>query len=762
MELSMIKRYSHHLFLLLVVLLGFPVLSWSQTASSKVLFDGIKIIAPWKATTSEDASSQQVSGGIQFTLEAWQTGRDMWPRFQLSGAGIDLSDYSMVEVEIENPTDHAENITLSVNETTPRRVTQGVSLPPRTTVTAKLNISDGAVMDQSNITRVVCYLSRPLTESTFIIKNVTAILNPDYISARTALGQRVGETLRVATHFSQEVKLDGDNAVRWKKIRQLMDSAKAAFDQQKPGYLTIARDQLDTAQHDMAQLGMNLRNADFLIWTSPLGLAIRGGTLPQPGDKALSAINQEICLNEYQPICINVSAAAKAQTVQVVLDKNATPDNLISLRPTLFSKARDGSQTADAIGLPTDSLSLKVEPYQTQQFIVWVNTKNKTLQAKTYNAKIQLTINGNTKNIPVNLNIVNIKLPQIFPVNVINWAYFYMPQVTVTKGLEKEAVANLRDYGVNTWIINYDQMPLPLLDESGKYIGLNAKDRNRVERLHQVMDLLKGNPNETFILWFGFQRPQVRELLSKPGVLKGYLKDLHSLMDEYHVPIDKRYISLWDEPRLDQVTEGIKWMQEIHALDPSWNFYDDNSYPPVDENQLREYASLVKLWLPNWDGFYQGHPQQVKQLEMLKTSGLGFYRCLMSRNNRGVNIYEYYQLMSWHLMQNGLDAMGFWTYNSGAGEDAWDGTTGKASGGVVVYNKDGKLFTSRRWELFREGIEAYKLAQMAFGDESVLDAKKNPALANLCQQITDHPEDFGEAGGVREKLIDLALKRSSR
>jgi hypothetical protein len=118
--------------------------------------------------------------------------------------------------------------------------------------------------------------------------------------------------------------------------------------------------------------------------------------------------------------------------------------------------------------------------------------------------------------------------------------------------------------------------------------------------------------------------------------------------------------------------------------------------------------------------------------------------------------------MSWHLIQKGLGAMGFWTYNSGAGEDVWDGTTGKASGGVVVYNKDGKLLTSRRWELFREGIEDYKLAQMAFGNNGVLNAKNNPALANFCQQITDHPEDFDEAGDVREKLINLALKSSAR
>jgi len=731
----------------------FPAVGHSQSLPPKVLFEGVTTSVPWKIVTTEGASQQTVKNGVAFTIDAWQQGRDMWPRLQLTGSAIDLSDYSMISVDIENPTANGENIVLESYDSpitaSANRAVQSYTLPPKTVSTITLKISGGK-FDSSNMTRIILYLTRPLTASTYILRKVSAVTNPDYPSARAETAQLLAEA--------------DDNVARFQNatnFQQALDSAHQLFSQRSPGYIAAIAQALDTLQQDMTRLGMESRKTDLLIWTSPLGLAIRNGTLPAPADQALSQISKRLCLNEYEAICVNISAAEKPQTVKVLLDQKSAPDNLITLRPTLFAKARDGSQTADAIGNPCTELSLNVEPFQTQQFIVWVDTKTKNSKSGQYNAALQISAPGRTQTIPVQIKVENLRLPDALPFSIINWAKFYEGPAQVTKGLEKEAVQNLRDYGVNTWLIDYDQVPLPLLDSAGKYIGLNATDRNRVQRFRQLMDLLKGNPQENFVVFLGFQRPEVKVLLSGPGVLKAYLKDLHALLDEYHVPIEKRYIEFWDEPSLAQVAESVPWMKKIRAIDASWQFFDDNSNPPLDKNLFDDYNRLIGKWMPNWDQFFLGRPEQAKKLEALKTSGFGFYRCLMTRNNRGVNIYEYYRLMSWYLMQHGFDSVGFWTYNHGAGENVWDGTTGSSSGGVVVYNKDGKLLTSRRWELFREGLEDYKLAQAAFGNKNILNAGKNPRLKNLCEQVIDHPDDYRQADAVREKLIDLALQRGA-
>jgi hypothetical protein len=106
---------------------------WGQPLQPKVLFDGTQIISPWKVLSAGNASYKKSSDGLRFTIDAWQEGKDMWPRVMFQGQGIDLSIYSTVIVEIENPTDKAETIAISIAETTPRRDAQAVSIAPQST-----------------------------------------------------------------------------------------------------------------------------------------------------------------------------------------------------------------------------------------------------------------------------------------------------------------------------------------------------------------------------------------------------------------------------------------------------------------------------------------------------------------------------------------------------------------------------------------------------------------------------------------------------
>ena len=91
----------------------FPSRGQSQPLPPKVLFDGTQVVASWQLFSTEGASHEVLPDGVKFTIEAWQEGKNMWPRLQLQGPGIDLSRYSNVIVELENPTDKAESIAVS-------------------------------------------------------------------------------------------------------------------------------------------------------------------------------------------------------------------------------------------------------------------------------------------------------------------------------------------------------------------------------------------------------------------------------------------------------------------------------------------------------------------------------------------------------------------------------------------------------------------------------------------------------------------------
>lgn len=759
------KKYSTFsgvgkLVLLFALLLIVVRPSQSEQIPVKVLYENNQLPAGWKAEPTQGASlaAVQPKNGIQFDIAVWKDGVDMWPRLLLSGPGVDVSDYSKMIVEIENPTAVDQNIVIAAKATQEDNAGQAWLIPAHSTRELTLDISDGAPLDQSSVKEILLYLYQPLTLNTYVLKKVSFAKSPDFTSKKVALGQQLDETLRSFDVLQKATAKNTTIAPDLRSIQAVLETARTAYTQASPGYAIAVQKLLLEAQQSIARQGINMRGADLWVWSSPLGMAIREGTLPSPKDAALTAIKDQVCLNQYKAICVNVSAAAQAQIVQLQLNTTAGQDKLFSLRPTLFSKVRDGSLTADAIGEKTNRLNLTVDPYQTQQILVWVNTKGAGIKPGRYTASLTLTSGKDkavVKTIPLNIEVAAVRLPSAVPVSIHNWAYFYIHSTPVTKGLEKEALANMRDYGVNTWSQDYTQVPLPRLNAANEYDGLDPKT---LEPYVKLMELLKGHPDEIHILWLGFQRAEVRELLARPGVLKGYLKDMHALLDKYKIPLDKRYIQFWDEPRLGEIRESMEWMRKVRALDPTFKFYENGSVIPPGAQEWKEFIRLVDCWGPNWDQLYVAKPEDGKTIAAAGFRHLGFYRCLMSRNNRGVNIYEYYRLMSWRLMEQGFDNLAFWAYNVGS-EDAWDGTTGTSSGGIVVYQKDGKLLTSRRWELFREGLDDYKLAQAAFDTKGILDARKQAQLMEICNDVAAHPNEPRYADQMRLKLIGLAVKK---
>lgn len=732
-----------------------PALAQDDTV--KVIFDKGTFLPGWKSSVTEGAIKGSEIGGAEFTLEAWQKGRDFWPRLSCSGPAVDVSAYTRLILEIENPAATTESIAVSAQGNSEDSVRFSTQLSPKTISKVVLDISDGATVDASSINEIVFYMRQPTATATYIVRRISAIKNPDYISQRAALGLQLQEAERSLGVLK---KAAGVQKAAVEELQEQLDGLSTAYGQRASGYVPVLQKGLLTAQSSIARLGMDSRAADLWLWGAPLGVALRQDTLPSPADAALAQVRETVCLNQYKAICVNLSAASKAQSLKIRLDGAPTQSGLLSLRPTHFSKARDGSMTADAIGLETGELAVEIPAYQSQQILIWVDTKFAGARAGKFTARLEVRENGGelVKEIPVDITVANVRLADRLPVSITNWAYFYLGSTPVTAGLEREAVANLRDYGANTWNLDYSQVPLPQLDAAGKYTGL---DPNVLVSFRRVLELLKGRPHESLVVWLGFQREPIRQALAKPGVLKGYLKDIRAVLDEFKVPMDKRYLMLWDEPHIVEFRESLEWMKKIRALDPTLKFYDDGSAIPNDDKELAEFVKLTDRWFPNWEQLYIARPEAARKIQAMNIPGLGFYRCLVSRNNRGVNIYEYYRLMGWYTMQHGFETLAFWVYNVGE-EDPWDGTKGSTSGAIVVYNKDGKLLTSRRWELFREGLDDYKLAQAAFGAKGIVDARKHPQLQQLCEAVAANPQDAAKADQMRGRLIDLAVKNKGK
>jgi len=734
----------------------------SNEAIGKEIYSPTGVIAPWKITPTDGMNIRETPEGIELQFNPFKAGGNEWPRLILSGEGIDLSGYSQLVFELDNLDGNEQSLLIAARSD--KENIAGLAGVAGTvgrdgTHRIVLDISDGAPLEQSKVQEIYICLYQPSQPARYRLRKVTAVRNPDFLPRREALGGFLTETQSLLQEYIKSEPAKEERAGDLQQAESTLASATSDFEKRRSGYVTLVVAKLDRAQKLLGKYGMRTRNEALISWHSPLGLAIREGTLPKTSDATLREIQQRVIPGQYLVYAINLSANQEQQSVQVSLNVPEALKSSIYLRPTLWVKARDGSLTADAIGESTHQVDLNIKPFSTEQVFLWVDAKKGTLRPGQVEASVTISKDGaSMQEIPVSINVVDLKIPADVPLLLTNWAYFYTDNVKHTNGLEVEARDNLRDYGMNTWVLNYRQVPLPSIGSDGKYQGL---EKDSLASFHQVMKLLQGKPQENFIIWLGFHRPEFPLMLEKPEVLEKYLHDLHALLDQYGVQKDRRYIKLWDEPNSVQVRETARWMSRIREYDSSFLFFDNSSHLPEGRDELDAYLGAVDVWLPNWEALFKTRPDEVKRAYDHGVKRVGFYRCLMSRNNRGVNIYEYYRMLGWHLMQGGFDSLAFWVYNVGV-EDLWDGTLGSASGGQVAYAKDGKLLSSRRWEMVREAIDDYRLAMVAIGEEGRLDPKSHPELKKWSQEVISKADKPGFADQMRERLIDSALQKKQK
>lgn len=722
----------------------------------KIIYSPQGVMAEW-AINPVDVDVKQSPEGMEFSFSAFKPEGQEWPRLLLSGPKTDFSAYSQLIFEIEALDD--EEQTLLIGARSGIDFSQGNSAVAAVAGGRKvqkviLDISDGSPLEQSHIHEMGIGMHRPEMPGRYRLRGIKAIRNPDFPSRRDALTGSIRETQEIVDTYSNLPLEAGKDNKEISEARQMFNSAKKDYEKQSSGYVTTVTAKLERVRFLLGKYGMRTRQEPLTIWRSPLGKAVRTDTLPDPSQQTPKEIQQRVVQGQYLAIPINFSASDEEQKLEISLPEDN--GGRIALRQALWAKARDGSMTADAIAASAQTISVTVAPFSTEQILLWVDAKNGPVTEGKLETKLQVSQAGQPlRTIPISITITDMKLPERLPLATANWAYFFTSHAVQTKGLEAQARDNLRDYGMNTWVIHYTQIPHPKLDADGQYVGLEEKS---LATFRQVMQLLAGKAEENFIIWLGFHQEELVRDLERPGVLEPYLKAMNTLLDEYKVSRERRYLGFWDEPDARKSRQVVEWMKKIRGVDSTFLFYDNTSHPPSQKAELDDFLSHCNLWVPNWEAFVVAKPEVSADLMRLHAQQkTGFYRCLMSRNNKGVNIYEYYRLMGWYAIDRDLTAIMFWVYDFF--ENPWDGTQGSGSGGTVIYSKDGQLLTSRRWEMVREAIDDYRLAMLALGTNERIDIKSSPELKTLCDNVLKAPANPEEASLAREQLIDLALQR---
>jgi len=82
----------------------------------------------------------------------------------------------------------------------------------------------------------------------------------------------------------------------------------------------------------------------------------------------------------------------------------------------------------------------------------------------------------------------------------------------------------------------------------------------------------------------------------------------------------------------------------------------------------------------------------------------------------------FYRSLSWGAWSVNAVGIGFWSFSDTGRSSAWDDFDGRRPDYSVIYDYDGTLIKSLRWESFCDGVEDFKLLSVTkFGSKQKIE-----------------------------------------
>jgi hypothetical protein len=322
-------------------------------------------------------------------------------------------------------------------------------------------------------------------------------------------------------------------------------------------------------------------------------------------------------------------------------------------------------------------------------------------------------------------------------------------QVTGT-GLNKTP---LQDFTINTW--TYFNTPFAKNITDPIRQDMMSHYVNSIVVPPAVMQPLNGTNNlnkfktylnnargfKTVMLFFGF-RPRPANFLSagwKSDFLQWY-DNAMAIAKQQGVDMNNLYLYPYDEVKKSELDDYVAFTSWIKGARPAAKIFSTVYYGEATLSRIRPLANVFQF-------LDRGGNAALNTPASAKT----WVYDIMDKS-KTLSPYTRYRLLPWKAFNRNLSGIGFWNYadissNGKAGGSEWDDFDGNRPDYNVVYNLNGKLISSRRWEAFKLGVQDYLLLKAyaaKFGD-----AKAKQLSASVLNQ----PANLDAADRARESMI---------
>ncbi len=448
----------------------------------------------------------------------------------------------------------------------------------------------------------------------------------------------------------------------------------------------------------------------------------------KPGATNLVAVENLYLDEADQGAFIVASTRDEPTQARVTLTRPTRQDGVafggnIVLREVICTGSVNGERVPDALPALGEAGLVTIPAHRSVK--IWISVDARGAQPGNYTGQVSIaSLNADEKKIelPVNLQVLNLRLPKEFPLTLCTWDYVpnrWFPSRT------KEVLDDMARHGVN--VFPRTIIPPGRVDAVGKltidWPVLDA-ELDRLDQRGKILFHLDHPPME-----FAVKKTDAEK---RPSELE-YIRALRDHLRERGRGYADYAFYLLDEPGLDNgpnVAILVDAGKLFREADPKLLTYTD----PVAGLSWKDFERiepLVDVWAPNMNlvsGLLSGDPR-IKRIMNART--VWSYECISQV--KSLSPLGYNRANAWRAKFFGLSGIGFWTHST-TDVDHWFAGKGINDEYALVY--PGELpVPSARWEAVRDGLE--DIAAMTLLEDQIQRHRQAGTRKELVQQAED-------------------------
>lgn len=748
-------KFCSVILLLCVVLIGAPASAVSdERIGSLQLFPGDASLDNWRVA---DRATIVIDGRVMvLTKPKYEGGDEAWPRAELDVSHIDFMRFNGIQITVENPTDSTQALDLVLRDGRGDLSYMSTNIEPRSRHTRHLRFKDAYNnVDWSDIRSLSIMRTQPDVTYVWRVEDITLFSDAPRETPHADIGRYVD---RAGDAFHEVESLMGTDERG--RIRNTIQAWRDKLEEPGGlrGDLSACLQQMSSIAARASQLkaindSKDQSDPTLLPWSVAPGQTFRPNEAMLQYKESAKRLIINAARGEYGDTILRLTNLGTAsKSIQVTVN-NQGDENLPSptVRQNIPVLARDGTLCGDALAPMNPSGVVTLPPNETVELWLRVDARHQNWPSGKHHYEIGVrdlrVAKSPMTRIPLEVHVFNFDLNDAKPLRAHFWPELRHTRSWIVHGREDLARYNLSDYGSNVTTVIAAQLPWPRFSPGGEIESIDFNEHDQeVTYMREV-----GTP--MLLFWMEMDVDKEDNWGLRAGLVPGspeWTRALYNWISVWKQHLAESGLSpseyafyVTDEPNREELDRTLLFASVVKSVDPDLQIYINSSSDlwddPVKNERLIE---LCDIWQPD-----ESHQSPMLRSMLASYSHLErwVYQCRMARRNYDVNAHDYYRLISWRAMRDGVTGIAFWTYcATHPEEDPWDGTRGATSGGILVYpDTAGGLIMSARWELVRMGLDDARYVDLLRQSEpadSLHDQRKQSLLNERLQEIIAHPD----------------------